>query len=416
MKRHPHSALFRRILILLLALGAPLFSLRSADACKTGGTQCQTNTSCCSGLCVKPTIQHGNAVFGACCTPTTCTAQGKNCGTTSDGCGHTLSCGRCTAPQTCGGGGTPNVCGCTPTTCAAQGVSCGTVSDGCGGTLDCAPPGETLCDAACVDTSTDPNNCGACGHTCSSPTGSVCTNGTCTCPAGETLCGSQCLDLQSDPDSCGSCSNRCNVSPSDCNFCSSGVCQASDLQTDPNNCGSCGTACPTGDVCFNGACCAPATSCAGQECSGAHDNGCGGILQCGCDDLCCSCDNGSNACECLQHCPTDVGDANTTCDEHCLSVAGVHGENIGCVDQSIPCGSQCPNTTCGQDSDCCADVAAICCSEQFCTAGVCTPKQAKGTQCLFSSGCLAGCCCATSSGSPGVCTDPSSCTGGSACN
>jgi C1A family cysteine protease len=45
------------------------------------------------------------------CTPTTCAAQGKDCGTVSDGCGGTLSCGSCTAPQTCGGGGVANVCG-----------------------------------------------------------------------------------------------------------------------------------------------------------------------------------------------------------------------------------------------------------------------------------------------------------------
>lgn len=47
----------------------------------------------------------------ASCTPTTCAAQGKNCGTISNGCGGTLSCGSCAAPQTCGGGGVPNVCG-----------------------------------------------------------------------------------------------------------------------------------------------------------------------------------------------------------------------------------------------------------------------------------------------------------------
>jgi hypothetical protein len=48
---------------------------------------------------------------GSTCTPTTCAAQGKNCGTISDGCGGTLLCGSCTSPQTCGGGGVANVCG-----------------------------------------------------------------------------------------------------------------------------------------------------------------------------------------------------------------------------------------------------------------------------------------------------------------
>ena len=77
-------------------------------------------------------------VVAAPCTPTTCAAQGKNCGTIPDGCGGTLTCGVCTAPQTCGGGGVANVCGvCIPTTCAAQGKNCGTIPDGCGGTLTC---------------------------------------------------------------------------------------------------------------------------------------------------------------------------------------------------------------------------------------------------------------------------------------
>src|SRR5262249_56434141 len=45
------------------------------------------------------------------CTPTTCAAQGKNCGTIPNGCGGTLTCGACTAPQTCGGARTANVRG-----------------------------------------------------------------------------------------------------------------------------------------------------------------------------------------------------------------------------------------------------------------------------------------------------------------
>src|SRR5262249_28066025 len=60
------------------------------------------------------------------CASVTCASLGKNCGTISDGCGHTLTCGSCTAPQSCGGGGVANVCGpCPPTTCAAQGKKFG---------------------------------------------------------------------------------------------------------------------------------------------------------------------------------------------------------------------------------------------------------------------------------------------------
>ena len=46
------------------------------------------------------------------CTPITCASQNINCGPAGDGCGNEIpSCGTCTPPQTCGGGGTPGQCG-----------------------------------------------------------------------------------------------------------------------------------------------------------------------------------------------------------------------------------------------------------------------------------------------------------------
>jgi hypothetical protein len=54
-----------------------------------------------------------------------------------DGCGAVLDCGTCAAPTTCGGAGVANQCGCTPSTCAAQGAECGIIDNGCGGSLDC---------------------------------------------------------------------------------------------------------------------------------------------------------------------------------------------------------------------------------------------------------------------------------------
>jgi hypothetical protein len=99
--------------------------------CLPQGAPCDAALPCCSGsICTGGTCVQT-------CTPTTCAAQGATCGTIPDGCGNTLDCGSCAAPQTCGGGGTANVCGCTPTTCAAQGATCGTIPDGCGDTLSC---------------------------------------------------------------------------------------------------------------------------------------------------------------------------------------------------------------------------------------------------------------------------------------
>ena len=84
-----------------------------------------SNTSASKNLTINP---------GA-CTPKTCSQLGFNCGTASDGCGGSLSCGTCAAGQTC----TNNVCAatCTPKTCSQLGFNCGTASDGCGGTLSC---------------------------------------------------------------------------------------------------------------------------------------------------------------------------------------------------------------------------------------------------------------------------------------
>ena len=45
----------------------------------------------------------------AVCTPTTCLAQGKDCGSISDGCNMVLNCGTCHPPKVCGAL-TPNVC------------------------------------------------------------------------------------------------------------------------------------------------------------------------------------------------------------------------------------------------------------------------------------------------------------------
>jgi hypothetical protein len=101
----------------------------------TGSDNCGSDRTVSCGTCTAPETCGGSGTPNVCgegtCTPTTCAAEGKNCGTISDGCSGILDCGTCIAPETCGGGGTANVCGegtCTPTTCAAEGKNCGTIS------------------------------------------------------------------------------------------------------------------------------------------------------------------------------------------------------------------------------------------------------------------------------------------------
>jgi len=168
---------------------------------------------------------------GASCTPTTCAAAGKNCGSLADGCGATLNCGSCTSPQTCGGGGTANVCGCTPTTCAAAGKNCGSLADGCGGTLNCG---------SC----TSPQSCGGGG------TANVCGCTPTTCAAAGKNCGSL-ADGCGGTLSCGSC-------------------------TSPQTCGGGGTA----NVCGGSSCTPTTCAAAGKNC-GSISDGCSGTLSCG---------------------------------------------------------------------------------------------------------------------------------------
>jgi hypothetical protein len=127
-------------------------------------TTCGPQADGCGGVtafcnpCTSPATCGGGGVAGRCgypdagsCVPQTCQQQNIGCGPAGDGCGNVIQCGSCTAPQTCGGGGTPSQCGiidagsCVPLTCASQHISCGAAGDGCGNLLQCAscPVGET---------------------------------------------------------------------------------------------------------------------------------------------------------------------------------------------------------------------------------------------------------------------------------
>src|SRR6185436_4225184 len=82
--------------------------------------------------------------------------------------------------------------------------------------------GKQLCSGVCRNTTTEPQNCGACGHVCGA--GLTCVNGQCQvkCPLGySSSCSGhvgECIDLRFDPQNCGVCGHVC---PS---FCNNGQC------------------------------------------------------------------------------------------------------------------------------------------------------------------------------------------------
>jgi hypothetical protein len=269
--------------------------------CGPAGDGCGHQLDC--GSCVAPQTCGGGGVLGQCgypdaatCSPSSCAAQNLNCGPTGDGCGHLLQCGTCTAPATCGGGGTPGQCGqpdagaCQPLTCAQQNVGCGPAGDGCGNQLDCG-------------TCTLPATCGGGGvpSQCGYPDASACAPLSCAdqaigCgPAGDG-CGGQ-IDCGSCPNgqACGGGGVAGQCGAPEAGTCVPSTCEQQNINCGPtgDGCGNaiqCGT-CTSGQTCGGGGtpgvCGSPSSGCAPTTCAAQNINcgpagdGCGNLLQCG---------------------------------------------------------------------------------------------------------------------------------------
>lgn len=176
----------------------------SGEVCCNG--QCLTGTCCTSSQCIPPQTCGGGGTANVCeCTPKTCQAN-RDCGSipTGDGCGGPLNCGACSGTDTCGGGGTPNVCGCTPTTTCPAGQQCGSFTNNCGVSINCGPgcPAGQQCDGTgkCFCSPTGPNQI-------------VLAN-----------CSGICVDTNIDSNNCGGCGNTCPVRGSGQIGCNGGTC------------------------------------------------------------------------------------------------------------------------------------------------------------------------------------------------
>jgi hypothetical protein len=134
----------------------------------------------------------------------------------------------------------------------------------------------TLCGTVCVDTDTDPENCGACagagGDVCG--TDEICVTGACVpdCTgATPTLCGAVCVDTDTDPEHCGACADAGGDLCMTDEVCEAGSCVPAcdsgltycdgacvDTDTDPDHCGACasagGVVCAATESCVMGSC------------------------------------------------------------------------------------------------------------------------------------------------------------------
>lgn len=196
-----------------------------------------------------------------------------------------------------------------------------------GSTVQC-PPGLTDCKGLCRDTSSHPNNCGACGIVCTND--SVCRAGACVkvtvgCPAGQNSCNGTCVNLSSDPANCGACGRGCSSGQT----CVSGACSG------PVSCPTCQVPSSDGLTCVPAAVNTdPKNECPSSPC---HTGTC----------------DGAGACGAM---PTQTVCGAATCSNGVETSAGCDGRGI-CVSTSrncapYTCGPTACKTACSVNGDC----------------------------------------------------------------
>ncbi len=247
---------------------------------------------------------------------------------------------------------------------------------------DAATCSGTFCGAWCVDITSNPFHCGACGNACPAGPNSIpqCVAGMCRprCVRGHLDCDASlpgCETLASSLMNCGACGRACAGSNMYCadggggDFSCEPSCRGStpcgtvcaDFADSPLNCGACGMACPTmpnaDSQCNNGVC---ATRCQTgfADCNGSPADGCErdlrvSTLGCGgCNTVCPTGPNGTPLCR------------NGTCTHTCMASYGDCDGNAatGCetdVRSSL--------AHCGMCGRTCAPNAAGTCTNGMCT-------------------------------------------------
>jgi hypothetical protein len=408
--------------------------------CGTCGNVCQAGTFCNEGSCAAIVSCAGSPVNTACpfapnvigrCCGGACvdySTDSQNCEQCGAACPNGASCktGGCGEPD----GGLPD-CYDQPGTCPAgdvcYGNSCVRLQCAAGvddGKLCGFGPNKsgTCCGGACVDPTSDPNNCGTCGTVCPSglcgggfPGQNACIpppGGSCQfpCPPGMTCAGGQC-----EPSACqgpfGSCAAT-DGNPGACCFLGFGQ-TCADLGTDVQNCGGCGNVCPQGQTCAGGVCSGTMAPCGAGKIGGYCD------LDAGTGSTCCpgtGCIDRSTDKNNCGYCGNVCQGALECVSGNCVatSCTGVQDGQSCLADGGFDPSSECCNGACvsvASDPANCGMCSTKCAGSETCSGGACgvttcTPATV-GVPCHLAEGtgecCTAGCVDTTS--------DPANCGG-----
>ena len=297
------------------------------------------------------------------------------------------------------------------------------------------PPTDAAADGGCGDVTSSKNNCGTCGHACSTSVShatAACVDSGCTftCSSGYTACGGACVNEQTDDNNCGGCGfvcpsgttcggGQCTTTSKASYSCpttlaTAPVCDSSHhycLCTDNSECNSNGLNIVTNGGCYNGGHCS-------GTCTGGQS-----VDSAGCAIVAPTCNvGGTQGCPSKTVCEIDHGGCGgqvqccwCTSDSAC----GVSGK---CVNDSTQnqCNGQGPCTGSGTNYDGMHCMLAspgipMCATSYSCTAGNCngvgspsgtcsaagTPcwctanSQCPSGQCVNWAGCASGACTGT---------------------
>lgn len=198
---------------------------------------------------------------------------------------------------------------------------------------------QTCCDGFCVETSSNPKNCGECGRGCP---GTTCSSGQCT--------------------------NTCALGFLDCDKNAFTGCEANSA-SDPENCGSCGAKCSFDQTCELGKCACPQGS---DNCDGKLETGCETNLasdaaNCGSCGKSCGPNQVCSAGKCA--CDTGFGDCNSDPNDGCEAKLAEDGKNCGSCGTSCGVNGACAGAKCG-----CLTGFLDCDASAGCESAIADPK------------------------------------------